>query len=87
MERTVILKLSESDAKLLMQYCCMSIESTIEEIFDQVRSTYENYEMMNTFEKDYSGFDSHKMSELASIIMDKLEEALDPLEEIVVDCR
>lgn len=86
MERTVVIKLSESDAKLLMQYCCMSTEPTIKEIFEQVKSSYELYELPNSFEKHYSDFDPRKMSQLANVIMDELEEALAP-DEIIVDCR
>lgn len=88
MERTIVIKLKENDALLLMQLCNMLTEKTVTEVFEKVAASYEENEMMAHFDKYYHGFDPIRMSTLAGYMMDKLEEVLIPEEdEVVVDCR
>ena len=88
MERTIVIKLRENDAFLLMQLCNMLTEQTVTDIFDQVEAAYNQNDMISTFDKYYHDFDPVRMAKVAGNIMEKLEEVLIPEEnEVVVDCR
>ena len=87
MERTIVIKLKENDAHLLMQLCNMLTEQTVADIFDQVEAAYSQNDMINAFDKYYHDFDPVRMAKVAGNIMEKLEEVLLPEDEVVVDCR
>lgn len=87
MERTIVIKLKENDAHLLMQLCNMLTEQTVTDIFDQVADAYSQNDMPAYFDKYYHDFDPVRMAKVAGNIMDKLEEVLLPEDEVVVDCR
>ena len=53
MERRINIRLNESDAKLLMQMCCMLTDKTIRDIYEEVRRSYDGYDMPQSFERYY----------------------------------
>lgn len=85
MERRINLRLAESDAKLLMQMCCMLSDKTIRDIYEEVRRSYDVYDMPQSFERYYGDFVPTSMGALASDICEKLEGIFCPEEDVMVD--
>lgn len=85
MERRINIRLDESDAKLLMQMCCMLTDKTIRDIYEEVRRSYDGYDMPQSFERYYGDFVPTSMGTLASDICERLERIFCPEDDIVVD--
>lgn len=85
MERRINLKLMESDAKLLMQMCNMLTDETIREIYEEVKGSYDVYDMPKSFERYYGDFVPTSMGALASNICERLEGIFLPEEDVMVD--
>ena len=85
MERIINLRMLESDAKLLMQFCNMSIESAIEDRFRSISTEYRTKGAEKAFYKEFEGFTPEKMSRLCGDIFNKLDEVFCPVDEIEVN--
>lgn len=85
MERRINIRLAESDAKLLMQMCCMLTDKTIRDIYEEVRKSYDVYDMPKSFERYYGDFVPTNMGALASDISERLERIFCPEEDVMVD--
>ncbi len=85
MERRINLRLMESDAKLLMQMCNMLTDKTIRDIYEELRKSYDVYDMPQSFERYYGDFVPTSMGVLASDICERLERIFCPEEDIMVD--
>lgn len=85
MERQINLRLAESDAKLLMQMCCMLTDKVIRDIYEEVRRSYDVHDMAQSFERYYGGFVPTSMGTLASDICERLEGIFLPEEDVMVD--
>ena len=85
MERRINLRLMESDAKLLMQMCNMLTDKTIRDIYEEVRKSYDVYDMPKSFERYYGDFVPTSMGVLASDICERLERIFLSEEDVMVD--
>ena len=85
MERRITLRLTESDAKLLMQMCNMLTDKTIRDIYEEVRKSYDVHDMSKSFERYYGDFVPTSMGALASDICERLERIFLPEEDVMVD--
>ena len=85
MERIINLRMTESDARTLMQLTNFLTQSRIETLYAETYESYMSNEMPLAFKRAYEGFSVQKANNLSKALFERLEEIFTPPDEVTVN--